>query len=147
MEPKSIPGVGAFIIHNAKFLLQLRDDKPNIANPNRWGFVGGGIDEGEEPLEAMKRECKEEIDFVPNDVRYQGRTRDEKYRFCIYLSDDEIPRIKRGEGQALKFFSLDEIPLEQGTPRVQLFFTKYRNLAEKLLQGIDIEPEELGLIK
>ncbi len=147
MERKISPGVGAFIIYNNTFLLQLRDNKPDISNPNRWGSVGGGIEGNEVPLEAMKRECREEIGFIPNDIRYVGRNLDSKYRYCIYLSEEEVSHIVRGEGQELKFFTLDEIPLERCTPIAQLFFTKYRQVTEKLLQGISIEPEELDLIK
>ncbi len=38
--------VKAVIYKNDKFLLQLRDNIPDISYPNTWAFFGGGVDEG-----------------------------------------------------------------------------------------------------
>ena len=46
-----------------KYLFVLRDDKLGIPNPNCWGLLGGGINLGEEPLQALKREIKEEVNI------------------------------------------------------------------------------------
>ncbi len=34
--------------------------------PNKWALVGGGVDEGEEPIEAVEREIKEETGLEIN---------------------------------------------------------------------------------
>lgn len=34
-------GAKAFVIYNNKILLVLRDNKPDIPNPNTWNFPGG----------------------------------------------------------------------------------------------------------
>jgi len=45
-----------------KILLQHRtSDAP--AYPNKWGFFGGEIEEGETPEESVKRECFEELEY------------------------------------------------------------------------------------
>lgn len=44
-----------------KFLLLKRSDDPKIWMPSKWALVGGGIEKGESPEEAVKREIKEEI--------------------------------------------------------------------------------------
>jgi 8-oxo-dGTP diphosphatase len=44
-----------------RLLIYLRDDKPEIPFPNHWDFVGGHLEEGETPEEALVREVKEEI--------------------------------------------------------------------------------------
>ncbi|TWG97008.1 ADP-ribose pyrophosphatase YjhB (NUDIX family) [Nocardioides sp. J9] len=40
-------------------LLQERDEHP-VIDPERWGFVGGHVDDGEEPDDAAYRELTEE---------------------------------------------------------------------------------------
>lgn len=49
---------------DGKFLLQLRDNIPTIRFPGVWDLFGGGVEEGETPLEGALRELKEEIGIV-----------------------------------------------------------------------------------
>ena len=62
------------LLRNAegKFLLQMRDNNPGIYSPLQWDFFGGGVEEGEEIVQAAKRELLEELgidanieDFIP----------------------------------------------------------------------------------
>ncbi|MEM9540382.1 MAG: NUDIX hydrolase [Cyanobacteria bacterium P01_E01_bin.42] len=53
----------AILYQDEYFLMQLRDDIPNIAAPGCWGFFGGHLDPGETPEEALLRELVEEIDY------------------------------------------------------------------------------------
>ena len=56
--------VAVAIIHQeGKYLMQLRDDIPDIAYPGVWGFFGGHIEPGEEAEAALKRELIEEINY------------------------------------------------------------------------------------
>jgi 8-oxo-dGTP diphosphatase len=55
----------AILYRDDKFLMQLRDNVPNIIYPGCWGFFGGHIEPGETPEMAVKRELQEEIGYVP----------------------------------------------------------------------------------
>jgi 8-oxo-dGTP pyrophosphatase MutT (NUDIX family) len=58
--------VAIAILHCSEgFLMQLRDDIPNIIYPGYWGFFGGHIDPGEAPKAAVMRELLEEISYTP----------------------------------------------------------------------------------
>ena len=60
--------VKAVIYSKDKILLQLRDQKPNIFYPGVWGLFGGGMDDGEKPIDALKRELLEEIGFEIDEI-------------------------------------------------------------------------------
>ncbi|MES2226088.1 MAG: NUDIX domain-containing protein [Patescibacteria group bacterium] len=143
MEP-DIKGVGALLIHEGTFLLQLRDDKQGITNPNLWGLVGGGIDEGESFEEAMRRECKEEIGIIPAGLTYLGHS-DVAARFYAYLTDDEVERLALGEGQAIGFFTPKEISEMYTTPKVQAFFANYREAVERFVRREQVSWKDLDL--
>lgn len=51
----------AVIVNDDKQILLLRrENNPNIWQPGKWALVGGGVEEGETPEEACRREIKEE---------------------------------------------------------------------------------------
>lgn len=43
------------------YLMQLRDDTPAIEAPGVWGLFGGRVEHGEQPVDAMAREIREEL--------------------------------------------------------------------------------------
>ena len=94
-----------------EFLLNLRDrDHPE--NPSFWALLGGGVDEGETPEQALIREIKEEISF---DLKEFKKIHEEdvpgvgKRIFYFSEIDVNISDLKLGEGEDLKFFSYEEI--------------------------------------
>ena len=52
--------IASIILENDKgeFLLYLRDNKPDIPFPGYWDLIGGHVEEGETPEEALIREVK-----------------------------------------------------------------------------------------
>ena len=46
-----------------RMLLNLRSN--DVSYPHTWSFWGGKIEKGEQPLDALRRELKEEMGFVP----------------------------------------------------------------------------------
>ena len=54
--------IAAIIFENDKgeFLLYLRYNKPGIPFPGYWDLIGGHVEEGETPEQALVREVKEE---------------------------------------------------------------------------------------
>lgn len=111
--------IAAIILENDKgeFLLALRDNKPGIPFPNHWDLIGGHVEEGETPEEALVREVKEELDIDLKEYsfykKYECLTGDayENIKF-IYTGKINIPieEVTLLEGVRPQYFSRDEIP-------------------------------------
>lgn len=68
MENSSINAVGVWFYSTStqRYLYLLRNDP---RHPNTWGLPGGKIESGETLIEAMNRECTEELGFVPEYIK------------------------------------------------------------------------------
>jgi 8-oxo-dGTP pyrophosphatase MutT (NUDIX family) len=58
------------ILEGQRYLLQLRDDIPQIWYPGHWGLFGGGVDAGEDAVAALRRELREELDLDMMEARH-----------------------------------------------------------------------------
>jgi 8-oxo-dGTP diphosphatase len=79
--------------------------------PGKWGFVGGGIEEGETPEDAVKRECMEEISINPSYVKLKFiRTDDKGTRCHMFFGLTKNTDVKLNtEHQNYKWCTVDEI--------------------------------------
>ena len=111
--------IAAIILENDKgeFLLALRDNKSWIPFPNHWDLIGGHVEEGETPEEALIREFKEELGLDLMDYKFYKEFEclegdafeNKKY---IYTGKINIPieEITLYEGQKAQYFTKEEIP-------------------------------------
>ena len=106
-----------------------RDQK----EPGFFGFFGGGAAENETPEEALIREIKEELDFIPENFKHFG-----EYNlpniimdlFVLKVGDDFEKRIKISEGDYGKWFS------EQDFLNEKEFITGDLAILEELYQKL-----------
>lgn len=102
--------VSAIVVANGKVLLLLRDDNPEIRDPSCWQLPGGGVEDGETPDEAIKRELQEEIGIIPSSLRFLISPSTETHAYFARLTDEEVGNIKKGdEGIDLRFFPFNEL--------------------------------------
>jgi 8-oxo-dGTP diphosphatase len=111
--------IAAIILENDKgeFLLYLRDNKPGIPFPDHWDLIGGHVEEGETPEEALVREFKEELDLDLKEYtfykKYECLTGD-AYENIKYIYSGKInltiEKVTLLEGVRPQYFSRKEIP-------------------------------------
>jgi len=97
-------------------LLYLRDNKPGIPFPLHWDLIGGHVEEGETPEQALIREVKEELNIDLKEFtffrKYECNEGDAypnvKY---IYTGRIDLPKeeITLLEGDHARYFRKDEI--------------------------------------
>lgn len=108
------------LVDDGRYLLQLRDQFPHIWYPGHWGLFGGGVETGEDEVEALGRELREEIGFEFDIERAQLFTR---FHFdlrpvglrCYFRSYYEVPiraaalpHLKLNEGAGMRAFTGEE---------------------------------------
>ena len=96
-----------------KILLQHRaEDAERL--PGYWAFFGGGIEAGETPEQAVKRETLEEINYTLKNPRLIMKqdflSKDETNEKHVFVEEfDPSKKITLSEGQNLGWFHLYEI--------------------------------------
>ena len=101
----------AILYREGQFLLQLRDDLPNIVYPGQWTLFGGHLEEGETPTAGLQRELQEEIGyFVPEPLLFGIYSGDRAIRH-IYHAPLTVPlsEVVVGEGWDFAVVSVDAI--------------------------------------
>lgn len=112
--------IGAVLVTtDDRYLLQYRDDIPDIWFPNFWGTFGGAIDDGECQERTLIRELKEELEFTPKrftfftQITFDFSTvgSDNKYRsyFEVPVTDREIADMTLHEGRDMRLFTADKV--------------------------------------
>lgn len=115
--PKLTPGEAAaalLVTPDGRYLMQHRDDKPEVFFAGWWGTFGGALEPGERPEEAMRRELIEELAFDPPEMQafctlgldfgFAGRGVVPRHFFEIPIHAADVDAMVLGEGQDLGLF-------------------------------------------
>lgn len=130
-------GTCVIISDNNKILMQLRTDN------KKWGLPGGSIEIGEKVEETAIREVKEEtgLSIYLKDLNLFGVFSGESQHY-IYPHGDEVYNvvtvfttsvysgelhIDNAENSSLKFFEIDELPIEISPPDIEIIEKYIKN--------------------
>jgi 8-oxo-dGTP pyrophosphatase MutT (NUDIX family) len=113
MQPHNKRGVSAVIRRaDGRILLNLRS-KSAWVYPAHWAFFGGGVEEGESWLAALRRELHEELEFVPHsEMQLLEFAFHKKGGFWIldytyHVSWEPSQRLTLHEGDAIEWFLVE----------------------------------------
>ncbi|HIK32164.1 MAG TPA: NUDIX hydrolase [Oscillatoriales cyanobacterium M59_W2019_021] len=101
----------AILYREALFLMQLRDNIPNIVYPGYWTFFGGHIEPGESPEVAVKREILEEIGYeMPSAELFEIYETSESVRHVFHAPlTVGLENLVLNEGWDMDLWTIDEI--------------------------------------
>jgi len=101
----------AILYRENKFLMQLRDNIPNIIAPGCWALFGGHIEPGETPEIAVQREVMEEIGYELTAFSQFGIYRDQKAVRYVFQAPLLVPldQLVLSEGWDLDLLTAEDI--------------------------------------
>ena len=114
-----------------KVLLQHRTNDAKRF-PSMWGLFGGGIKKGETPIEAIKRECMEELDYelINPSLVYTTHTGRRK----VYAFIEEYNPLKKlvlREGKKIGWFKIKEAKKIKIAPHARRILNKIEDTINK----------------
>lgn len=102
------------VLEDGRYLLQLRDDIEPIWYPGHWGCFGGEVETGEDPVEALRREVREELALEMGSANFftefqfdlTGLKLGRYYRryYVVPMAVSDLSRLCLGEGVAVEAF-------------------------------------------
>ena len=105
-----------------RYLMQLRDNNPEIPFPDTFCLFGGHVEVREDPEVGLRRELHEELELEAGDISYfsqlvfdaiyaDGRIR-QRYYFEISIGPGVIDTLVLHEGADMKLMTADDIAEE-----------------------------------
>lgn len=116
-QKRKISSLIPYKVKNGKILVYLQKRSSDMkVLPDFFGFWGGGAENDENPEEALQREIKEEMDFVPSNYEHFGVYEFEgsiKNFFILEVDDAFEDNITVLEGDYGTWFNEKEAEEEQ----------------------------------
>ena len=139
-------GAGCMLVSldTNKFLLIQRSQ--HVPAPMTWSLPGGGVNDGESPDSAARREVMEEIGFDLGDrplgLIYVNEVHAPRFRFYTYAAavDKEFDPTLNWESMDHKWCNLDDLPAPLHWGLSQLL--SHARAGKKLANFIDKRKEE-----
>ena len=145
-----------YLIKDNKYLMLHRTKKEQDINAGKYIGVGGHVEEGESPLDGIKREVKEETGLTLNAAKFRGYITfvmgDETEHAILFTSDDFIGTLAdccdEGELTWVDIDKVMDLNLWEGDRAflkllneredffsVKLVYDKQDNLIDTLIEG------------
>ncbi len=131
--------IAAIILENdhGEFLLYLRDNKPGIPFPDHWDLIGGHVEDGETPEEALVREVREELGIELKQYTF--------FRTYECLDGDAYPNIKYIYSGKINI-PIEEVTLYEGArpayfKKEEIPYVRFANILKTVVLDYINRPE------
>ena len=122
------------LLVGGRYALQLRDNKPGVVDPGRWGLFGGALTDGETPACGLTRELYEELSIrVPQprllwtvDGKSESDSTAKRWWFFEVDATDLWAGHVLHEGQAARLFEVEEAITLPMAPITREVLTRHR---------------------
>jgi mutator protein MutT len=124
-ESLPIKGAIAVIVNEDKKALLVKRASDDAWMPGKWALVGGGIEEGEEPVEAIKREIREECGLeIDHFLGSEEMVQESKRKYCLFTAKSpKDAKVKlNNEHSEFGWFSLEEAKKLDAVPNLEEHF-------------------------
>jgi 8-oxo-dGTP pyrophosphatase MutT (NUDIX family) len=133
-RPERADSVHAILLVDGRYVLQLRDDRPDIAAPGLWGLFGGLLHPGEEPEAGLARELNEELDIKVKAGRLVWHLEGwsefleapKRWWFFEVDGSEVWEQHRLSEGRAAEIFAYDETTGLGMTPLTREVLSRHR---------------------
>jgi len=113
-RPDRQVAAAVLVAPDGRYLLQLRDDKPDIHMPGHWALFGGSLEPGEAPAAGLVRELEEELGFRATVVEPLAE---------LALNTEPVDRLWRMHFFAVPFTEADHAAMVQTEGAGMALFT------------------------
>jgi ADP-ribose pyrophosphatase YjhB (NUDIX family) len=124
----SLPGVQGLLERDGRLLLARRGREPRLGH---WDLPGGFLEEGEAPLDGLRREFREETGLLIEaqrllriDIEPYG---DRSVFSVSYLVTAAGEPVAADDVSELRWFGRDELPAEMAFPGQELVLREWRD--------------------
>ena len=118
-----------FLVKDRKVFVAQRDE--NAAQPLKWEFPGGKLNEDEQYDEALVREFKEEFDIKIEVLKEIGgaevQIKNKMFIVLFFLINGDISAIKLKHHKEFKFVSINELNSIDLSDADKSFINKYED--------------------
>ena len=105
--------VVGLVFDNTKRVMLIKKNRPDWQN-GYFNGVGGEIKQNEKPIDAIKRECKEESNlYINNWTEYKKTIFDNGvvlYYYCSLITEKKLNEFKSKTDEIISIFNSNNIP-------------------------------------
>ena len=143
-----IQSAHAILLLDGKYVLQLRDNHPNISASGQWSLFGGRVEQGEDPAYTVEREVHEELLISPASYLFLWSSDHcaefEQEVIRMWFFEAQVNEVwgahRLREGQAVGVFGFEQLAVLSMPQVMREMLRRHYHLARKRAECVPSPP-------